>query len=266
MSPSPALCLWWLRDHLKYLSRQGFKGFLMLWISSCTPPFKQISGENTVQVAHSLWLLATCSLIMSASATALQSHTHLLWDILYQRDCTVETVRIPPSDPRQPMWAVRHLQLFTVQKSEELSLPFVLAQHGTWQFSLRCRHSYASVVSPPSPCLCESGTAHYSEAPTALCGSVSCKHYYHVVRLNCALIASASAAAPRLHPLQLVAPRLCSLWLLFPNYFCFSCCSSSVSICDHTQYRHKYEGHVSLLYYLLNFPLPLHTNRHTDTL
>jgi len=39
-----------------------------------------------------------------------------------------------------------------------------------------CRHSYASVVSPPSPRLCESGAVPYSDTPTALCGSVSGKH------------------------------------------------------------------------------------------
>jgi len=57
-----------------------------------------------------------------------------------------------------------------VQKSEELS-PCLIAQHGAQQFSLR----YASVVSL-LPCLHESGAAPYSDAPTALCDSVSGEH------------------------------------------------------------------------------------------
>ena len=47
---------------------------------------------------------------------------------------------------------------------EELSLPFVLAQHSARQFSLHCRHSHASVVSHPTPRLRESGAAPYSDA------------------------------------------------------------------------------------------------------
>ena len=49
--------------------------------------------------------------------------------------------------------------LYGLEWPKLLSLPFMLAQHGERQFSLRCRHSYASVVSPPSPCLRESGAA-----------------------------------------------------------------------------------------------------------
>ena len=47
--------------------------------------------------------------------------------------------------------------LFMVQRLEEISLPFALAQCGTRQFSL------ASEVSPPSPNLCESGETPYSD-------------------------------------------------------------------------------------------------------
>jgi len=46
-----------------------------------------------------------------------------------------------------------------VQRSEELSHPFALTQHGAQQFSLCCRHRYASEVSPPSQFPSESGAA-----------------------------------------------------------------------------------------------------------
>ena len=61
---------------------------------------------------------------------------------------------VSAATPHSPMWAVRHLQLFTVQRSEEISHLFVLAQCGTQPFSLRCGHRYGSEVSPPSKCLC----------------------------------------------------------------------------------------------------------------
>jgi len=123
------------------------------------------------------------------------------------------------------MWAVCHLQLFTVQKLEVLSLPFMLAQHGTQQFSLHCRHSYASVASPLSPHLRESGAAQYFEAPTALCGSslVSTSLAWSdrtvpdcVCFSCCSLTASASADVFQLCPLQLLLPDcvLFSLLLL----------------------------------------------------
>jgi len=134
------------------------------------------------------------------------------------------------SAPHLLMWAVQHLQFFTVQTLEELSLLFMLAQHGTWQFLPCCIHRYASVVSPPSPCLCESGGDPYSVAPTALCSSVSGEHQSHVVRPNCALIASASAAAPRLCPLQLLLLQ----------------CVRLLPRTRSTKYN-KYEGHTSLL-------------------
>ena len=92
---------------------------------------------------------------------------------------------------------------------EELSLPFVLAQYGTRQCSLRYRHSYASVVSP-SPRLRESGALMVS------CGQLhpDCIHFS-----CCSLTAPASAAVPQLHLLQ----------LLFPNFVRFSCCSPILS-------------------------------------
>ena len=124
---------------------------------------------------------------------------------------------VQPSSPvhrfqtplRLPTLAVRHLQLFTVQKSEEFSLPFVfnsIAQHMT----------------------------------------------VLVVRPKCALIASASAASPQLHPLQ----------LLLHECICLISCTC-------TQYK---VGKISLkvaslLYYCmlshpLNFPHLSHTDRH----
>ena len=61
--------------------------------------------------------------------------------------------------------------LFTVQRVWR-ALSFVcISQHGSWQFFLHCRHTYASEVSPPSPRLSESGIPHldpYSDAPTTL--------------------------------------------------------------------------------------------------
>jgi len=60
------------------------------------------------------------------------------------------------------------IALFMVQRSEELSLPFTSAQHGTQQFSLHCRHRYAFEVSPPSPRLSESSIPHIAPYPDAL--------------------------------------------------------------------------------------------------
>jgi len=81
---------------------------------------------------------------------------------------------VQSTDSRQPFVCLcEQFSNFTVQKSEELSIPFVLAHHGAREFSLRCRHSYASVISPPSPHLRESGADPYSDAPKALCSSAS---------------------------------------------------------------------------------------------
>jgi len=70
----------------------------------------------------------------------------------------------------------------------------LIAQHGTRQFSPL---SYVSMVSPPSPCLHESGAASNSDAPTALCCSglsPNCVHFS-----CCSPTASSSAVAPRVH-------------------------------------------------------------------
>ena len=104
-----------------------------------------------------------------------------------------------------------HLPAPVLLLSEELSLPFVssiTAQHMT--VPLHCRHSYASLVTPPPPSLRESGAAPYSDAPTALCGP-GCA----VVSLASASLAWSDRTAPRLRPLQ----------LLLPNCIRFSCCS-----------------------------------------
>ena len=141
----------------------------------------------------------------------------------------------------------------------------MFAQHGAQQFSLCCRHS---VVSPPSPHLHESFSTPYTDAPTALCGGVSGKHWTRMVRPNCALIASTSAvrrclwqaldshgqtklrpdcvhfscAAVSLPSIRLAwsdqtAPWLRPLQLLLPESLTASssaCCSSSASACYHT--------------------------------
>ena len=53
--------------------------------------------------------------------------------------------------------------------------------------------------------------------------------------------ASASAAAPRLHPLQLAAPQLCPLQLPLSDCVLFSCCSPSTS----TYHAHTVQSIVS---------------------
>ena len=68
------------------------------------PVFNQTElalGEEMVwaigQVAHLLHSLATCFPIASALATTLQLCPLLMWDVLYQQNCTVELlIRIPP--------------------------------------------------------------------------------------------------------------------------------------------------------------------------
>ena len=71
------------------------------------------------------------------------------------------------------------------------------------------------------------------------------------VHFNCFSIASASAAAPRLRPLQLcspmasassVAPRLLPLQLLLPDFVRFGCCSSPAVLEDtsHVHYSRTF--------------------------
>lgn len=152
--------------------------------------------------------------------------------------------------PSLPTWAVWHLQLFTVQRSEELSLPFALTQCVTRQFSPRYRDRYASEV-PPSPQLSESGAAPYSDAPTALCGSVPGEHaLVSLVRLNCtpdcicfscdSPIVSAFACCSPIVSASAAAPRVCPLHLLLLDCICLLSCTHS------TKYR-KLEGCTSLL-------------------
>ena len=75
-----------------------------------------------------------------------------------------------------PFW---HLSCSSSRCRSWRSSHFVLAQYGAWQFSHRCRHSYASVVSPPSPRHRESGTAgvhsyKYFLQCDLTCSSISC--------------------------------------------------------------------------------------------
>ena len=121
------------------------------------------------------------------------------------------------------------------------------------------------MISPPSPSLCESGTAPYSDAPTALCGIVSlastnlvcsdrtvpqlcplqlllpdCIHFSH-----CSPIGSASAAAPQLHPLQPLFPDCVHFSLLLPDYVeCVYLLSRT-----HSTKCNKYEHHCSSAVY-----------------
>ena len=73
--------------------------------------------------------------------------------------------------------------------------------------------------------LSESGAAPYSDAPTALCGSVFGEHYGQTelhadcVHFSCCYpTASASAAVPRLYPLPLAAPWVCPLVITHMQY------------------------------------------------
>ena len=50
-----------------------------------------------LRVTLSLRSLATCSSVVPTTAVAPRFHLLLVWDILYQRNCTVELlIRIPP--------------------------------------------------------------------------------------------------------------------------------------------------------------------------
>jgi len=117
-------------------------------------------------------------------------------------------------------WAVRHLQLFMVQKWRSwvsLAQPPTLASTSlVWSDLPNCVHF--RYCSP---------TASSSAAAPRL-HPFSC----------CSPTTSTSAAAPRLHPLQLLLPdcilfSCCSLTasfqLLLPNYIHFSCCSQTAS-------------------------------------
>ena len=137
-------------------------------------------------------------------------------------------------------WAVQCLQLFAVKRSEELSLPFVLALHDARQFSLRCRYRYASEVSPPSlRRLCVSLAQPPTLMHQPLC-AVRCLWRALVsrdqtelrpscVRFSCCSPnASASGAVPRLCPLELLLPD-CVL--------CSSSASSRPLVITNTQYK-----------------------------
>ena len=141
----------------------------------------------------------------------LESYKKVLYSSLGQSSSPVHWFQ---TALRSPTWVVQHLQLFTVQKSLT-SACVSTVQCSTWQFSLRYRHSYASLVSPPPPNLRES----------ARCSPLLWRTN-SLVRVG-SLVSTSLAWSDR------TLPWLRALQLLLPDCICFSCCSpiASVSAC-----------------------------------